>query len=120
LRFAVPAGAAAAGATFVAYYLARADGGSSLDTDQTTAAVTLFAIALWVLAIVARPYTWWRVGLVALMALLFVLVLALPFGRDFFDLHPDDTHLGIGLASAAIAAVVLEIAWRVLATKDSR
>src|SRR5262249_3165858 len=103
--------------------LARADGVSPLAADQTTAAVTLFAVALWVLTIVARPYTWWKIGLIALMAALFALVLAVPFGRDFFDLHPDDvTHLAIGVGCAAAASVLLEIAWFVLSrtSQDDR
>jgi hypothetical protein len=29
------------------------------------------------------------------------------------------THIGIGLGSAAIAAVVLEIAWRLLSARES-
>ena len=33
---------------------------------------------MWVLAIIARPYTWWRIGLVAAMGAGFLLVLAVP------------------------------------------
>jgi cation-transporting ATPase E len=110
LWFAVPAGLAAAGATFAAYYLARADGKTSLDTDQTTATITLFTFGLFVLLLVARPWTWWRIGLVAAMAGCFLLVLAVPFGRRFFDLHPRDPgHILIGLAIAAGAALLLAV-----------
>jgi cation-transporting ATPase E len=35
--------------------------------DRGTATLTLFLAAAWALALVARPYTWWRVTLVAAM-----------------------------------------------------
>ncbi len=39
-------------------------------TRETSAAtLTLFLISMWVLAIIARPYTWWRIVLVLAMGL---------------------------------------------------
>ncbi|MEO6088493.1 MAG: HAD-IC family P-type ATPase, partial [Umezawaea sp.] len=53
LRVAVPVGAVAAVATFAAYWMSRAvDSGTTQAQDGTTAVITLFAIALWVLVIV--------------------------------------------------------------------
>src|SRR6185312_16236800 len=48
-------------------------------------------------ALVARPYTWWRVALVAAMAAGMVLALTIPVSRAFFDLRDP------GLASDLIA-----------------
>ena len=87
LRFAVPAGIACAAATFSAYIIARLTPGSSLVADRTTAVITLSATALWVLALVARPYTWWRIALVAAIAGGIVLALTIPVSRTFFDLR---------------------------------
>jgi cation-transporting ATPase E len=106
LRFAVPAGVLCAAATFVAYCLARSSGTTALAADQSTAAVALFLVTLWALVLVARPYTWWRVGLVALMGLLFVVTVAVPFTREFFALGFANTAndlvaLACGLAGAA-------------------
>ena len=56
--------------------------GAGLVADRTTAVITLAAVALWVLALVARPYTWWRITLVAAMAAGF-----LPRSRATLDTH---------------------------------
>ena len=110
LRFAIPAGIACAAATFSAYLIARLAPGGTLVTDRTTAVITLAATALWVLALVARPYTWWRIALVAAMAAGMVLALTIPVSRTFFDLHDLDlaTDL-IALAIAACAGTVLTV-----------
>jgi magnesium-transporting ATPase (P-type) len=102
LRFALPAGIACAAATFSAYLIARLTPGSSLVADRTTAVITLSATALWVLALVARPYTWWRIALVAAMAAGMVLALTIPVSRTFFDLR--DLNLATDLIALAIAA----------------
>ena len=61
-----------------------------------------------VLALIARPYTWWRAGLVAAMVAGFVLVAVLPTARRFFALdYGDWTNDAIAVAIAAVAAVAL-------------
>ncbi len=102
LRFAIPAGIACAAATFSAYIIARLTPGGSLVADRTTAVITLSATALWVLALAARPYTWWRIALVAAMAAGMVLALTIPVSRTFFDLR--DLNLTTDLIALAIAA----------------
>ncbi|HYA51525.1 MAG TPA: HAD-IC family P-type ATPase [Streptosporangiaceae bacterium] len=102
LRFAIPAGIACAAATFSAYVIARLTPGGTLVADRTTAVITLSATALWVLALVARPYTWWRIALVAAMAAGMVLALTIPLSRTFFDLR--DLNLATDLIALAIAA----------------
>jgi cation-transporting P-type ATPase E len=110
LRFAVPSGIACAAATFSAYLVARLTPGTSLVADRTTAVVTLSAITLWVLALVARPYTWWRIALVAAMAAAMLLALALPVSRAFFELRSYDPSLDlVALLIAGCAAAVLTV-----------
>jgi cation-transporting P-type ATPase E len=110
LRFAVPAGIACAAATFAAYLIARLTPGSSLAADRTTAVITLSATALWVLALVARPYTWWRIALVAAMAAGMLLALTVGVSRTFFDLHRYDLATDVaGLAIAACAGAALTV-----------
>ncbi|NED83340.1 hypothetical protein G3I76_25025, partial [Streptomyces sp. SID11233] len=65
---------------------AHYSGHGALDAETSVATLTLFLISLWVLAIVARPYTWWRVLLVAVMGFGFLLVLTVPWLQDFFAL----------------------------------
>ena len=113
LRFAVPAGLLAAAATLGAYWPARASGTTSLPADRATAALALFLVAMWALALVARPYTWWRVALLTAMALAFVLTAAIPWPRTFFALTFANTINDLvavaigGTASAALTIVTL-------------
>ncbi|MEU1277266.1 HAD-IC family P-type ATPase [Streptomyces sp. NPDC005805] len=115
MRYAVPAGVIAAAATFATYLLARShySGTGALDAETSAATLCLFLVSLWVLAIVARPYTWWRIGLVATMAGAFLLVLVVPWLQEFFALKLVGTVMPwAAVAIAATAAAVLEIAWR--------
>ena len=110
LQFAIPSGIACAAATFSAYLLARLTPGSNLIADRTTAVITLSATALWVLALVARPYTWWRITLVAAMAAGMVLALTIPASRTFFELRQHELASDlIGLGIAACAGVLLTV-----------
>ncbi|MFF0728681.1 cation-translocating P-type ATPase [Streptomyces sp. NPDC004134] len=115
MRYAIPAGLIAGTATFVTYMLARShySGPGALDAETSAATLTLFLIAMWVLVIVARPYTWWRVGLVGTMALGFVMVLVTPWLQKFFALKLVGTEMpwtAVGIA--VVSAVLLEFAWR--------
>lgn len=115
MRYALPGGVVAALATFVMYLIARHyyTGPGSLDAETSAATLTLFLISMWVLAIIARPYTWWRLGLVASMGLCFALVLMVPGLQHFFALKlvgAPMPWLAVGIA--AMAAVVLEFLWK--------
>jgi cation-transporting ATPase E len=112
---AVPAGIIVSVATFVSYLLAyQGAGASSSEQTQatTTALITLIATSLWVVAIVARPYAWWKAGLVALMVVLSTLMFAIPFTQRLFALDPGDTGRTLtAFACAAVGIVLIEIAW---------
>jgi cation-transporting ATPase E len=112
LRFAVPAGALAATATSVAYLFARSVYDDNLDAETSAATLALFLTALWALAIIARPYTWWRILLVLTMAVSFAVVLVVPALQEFFQLK----LVGVAapwtaVACAAVAGLVLEFVW---------
>ncbi|MEZ0159180.1 MULTISPECIES: cation-translocating P-type ATPase [Streptomyces althioticus group] len=115
MRYAVPGGVLAALATFATYLLARShySGAGALGAETSVATLTLFLISIWVLAIIARPYTWWRVALVAAMAGAFLLVLAVPWLQDFFALRlVGMTMPWLAVGIAAVTAAVLEFLWR--------
>ncbi len=113
LRFAGPAGAVAAVATFSGYAVARDQPGVGLDESRTTATLVLFFVALWVLGILARPYTPFRRFLVGSMVAAFVLALAIPGIRHFFALAlPPVVVLLAGVGVAGIACAALEFGWR--------
>lgn len=111
LRFAIPAGVIVATATFAAYLVARRD--LPLDQARTVAVITLFTVALWVLAILCRPLRTWKVALVASMAAAFVGVLAIPALRDYFALPlPGARDIMAAVGFGAVAAVLIEVSWR--------
>ncbi|MFD9390410.1 HAD-IC family P-type ATPase [Streptomyces sp. NPDC060000] len=115
MRYSVPGGVVAGVATFVTYLIARHDytGAGSLEAETSAATLTLFLISMWVLAIIARPYTWWRILLVASMGGAFLLVLVVPWLQDFFALKLVGTAMPwIAVGVAAVAAVALEFSWK--------
>ncbi|MFJ6385453.1 HAD-IC family P-type ATPase [Kitasatospora sp. NPDC092039] len=112
LRLAIPGGAIAGTGTFVAYTLARTDHATDLTADTSVATLTLFLIAIWVLAIVARPYNWWRLLLIGSMGGAFALVLLVPPLKTFFDLSLVGFRDPLtGVAIAVVCGIALEVAW---------
>ncbi|WP_406191414.1 cation-translocating P-type ATPase [Streptomyces griseus] len=115
MRYAIPSGVIAAASTFATYLVARHhySGEGALEAETSAATLTLFLVSMWVLAIIARPYTWWRIGLVAAMGLGFLIVLVVPWLQDFFALKLVGTTMpwtAVGIAVAA--ATLLEFTWR--------
>ncbi|MEU9150066.1 cation-translocating P-type ATPase [Streptomyces sp. NPDC048417] len=115
MRYSIPGGVLAGVATFVTYLLARHyyTGPGSLDAETSAATLTLFLISMWVLAIIARPYTWWRVALVVSMGVAFVFVLAVPALQSFFALKLVGVVMpwtAVGIA--VVGSALLEFSWR--------
>ncbi|MFE5327644.1 HAD-IC family P-type ATPase [Embleya sp. NPDC056575] len=113
LRYSGPSGVIAGTATFTAYLLARSHYGATDATrtaETSIATLTLFLVGLWVLAIIARPYTWWRIALVLVMGAGFALVLTVPWLQRFFELKLVGTQMpwtAVGLA--VVAGLLLEV-----------
>ncbi|MBV1945823.1 HAD-IC family P-type ATPase [Streptomyces sp. BV129] len=115
MRYSIPGGLLAGVATFVTYLLARHHytGADALAAETSAATLTLFLISMWVLAIIARPYTWWRLALVAAMGGAFLLVLTVPWLQDFFALRlVGNTMPWAAVGVAVVAAAALEVVWR--------
>ncbi|MFJ9962857.1 HAD-IC family P-type ATPase [Streptomyces avermitilis] len=115
MRYSIPGGVLAAVATFVCYLIARHyyTGPGALDAETSAATLTLFLISMWVLAIIARPYTWWRICLVAAMGGAFLLVLVVPSLQRFFALKlVGVTMPWLAVGIAAVAAATLEFLWK--------
>ncbi|MFF6985327.1 HAD-IC family P-type ATPase [Streptomyces sp. NPDC010273] len=117
MRYSIPGGVIAGAATFVTYLIARHHyvGKGSLAAETSAATLTLFLISMWVLAIIARPYTWWRIALVASMGAAFVVVLIVPWLQHFFALKlVGVTMPWIAVGISVVAGVVLEVVWRLV------
>jgi cation-transporting ATPase E len=115
LWFTVPAGVAIGSATLAAYEASLQITDLPVDQARTLATVTLLALGLVVLAVTSRPLRPWKVGLVALMALSYVVVFVVPFLRNFFELqlfwssawwYSAAAVVGAGLAVIAIPRLI--------------
>ena len=93
---ALPSGLVVGIATFTSYLLAyqgRASTGLEQTQASTAALITLLVSALWVLAVVARPYEWWRVALVAASRPgVHVIFFSIPLAREKFMLDPSNVR----------------------------
>jgi cation-transporting ATPase E len=68
--------------------------------------------AIWVLAVVARPYQWWRIALVAGAAVGYLVIFALPIAREKFMLDPSNSAVtGRAVMIGLVAAVLIEVSW---------
>ncbi|MBI3217541.1 MAG: cation-translocating P-type ATPase [Mycobacterium sp.] len=112
---ALPSGLVIGIATFVSYLLAY-EGHDAPVPEQnqasTAALITLLMGALWVLATVARPYQWWRIALVAVSALAYVVIFAIPLARQKFMLDVSNTPAVLtALVIGLVAAAAIEALW---------
>lgn len=115
MRTAIPAGVIVAVACLVSYALAYPGAGASQveRTQASTAALlTLTAIALWVLALVARPFALWKAALVAVMVAGATLMFTLPLTQELFLLDPSNTEqMTVAALCAAVGIGLVEVAW---------
>ncbi|MBO0680295.1 cation-translocating P-type ATPase [Mycolicibacterium sp. S2-37] len=112
---ALPSGVVVGAATFVSYLVAY-QGRAATETEQvqasTAALITLLVSAVWVLAVVARPYEWWRVALVAGSALAYLVIFSIPAAQRLFILDPTNvTVTSIALGIGVLGAVLIEALW---------
>jgi cation-transporting ATPase E len=112
---ALPAGLVVGAATF-ASYLAAYQGREATAQEQTQAStaalITLLVTALWVLAVVARPYEWWRVALVGVSALAYVVIFSIPLAQKTFMLDSSNLEVtSIALVIGILGAIVIEVSW---------
>jgi cation-transporting ATPase E len=118
LRFSIPAGVIAGSATLAAYEAALHVADLELDQARTLATVTLLAIGLVVLAVTSRPLVAWKLGLVAAMALGYVVVFLVPFLRNYFLLEVFwDTAWWYSVAAVAVAGSLIVAIPRVMGSK---
>jgi cation-transporting ATPase E len=118
LRFAVPAGAIVAAATFAAYCLARA-AGLPLVQQRTAATLVTLILSLCVLVRLAIPLTWRRILLVGGAVAGFLLLFPVPAVRGFYALELPHTGLWVTLLVAALGAAALA-GWWVLSRHVTR
>jgi cation-transporting P-type ATPase E len=118
MRFAVPAGVVSSIATFTAYLMARLEHVPPSER-RTAATVAALVVALWILAVLARPFRVWKAALVASMAGLAALAFVVPVAQDFFALDIGTVQLVQALVIGAGGAVLIEIIGHVAKTEPT-
>jgi cation-transporting ATPase E len=116
LAFAVPAGVAAAGAALASYALVRGGPGPAA---RTAAMLAVFAVGLWVLALVAGRPSPGRVVLVAAMAAGLVPLFAFPLARRVLALQLPSAAALATEAVVVLAAVAALTVWRRVSSRTA-
>lgn len=123
-RFSLPAGLATGVGILSAYLLSRHAFDASLTEARSVTAATVVTAGLAIVMALEDEPGKRRLavgGLCALMALSYVLVAAIPAGRDFFDLADPTGGMAAAWAiGSAISLVLLVIALRVVRLLDAR
>ncbi|TMK63010.1 MAG: HAD family hydrolase, partial [Actinobacteria bacterium] len=78
LQFTIPAGIVAAAAVISTYGITRYGEDLTVREARTATTLVLIAVGLWVLAILARPFTVWRTSLLGAMVLAVGVILVIP------------------------------------------
>lgn len=109
LRFSIPAGLVAAGATLAAYSMARSSfGGADLEQARTSATMTLTLIGIWILYRLIRPLDRIEAGLLAALTGATALALIPSPWSDFYELslpNPRTVLVLLGMLAAMIAVL---------------
>nr|NLI50174.1 HAD-IC family P-type ATPase [Propionibacterium sp.] len=114
LRLGLPAGLVIAAASFTTYALLRSQAVDAQGATQasTAALAALIVSATWVLAVVARPYQWWKIGLIVLSLAAYALIFTLPFTQALFVLDSSNVaFMETGLLIGAVGAAAIEGLW---------
>lgn len=111
LQLAVPCGLICGSGVLVVFGILH-ERGEELQAS-TGATLTLIVMALWLLAILARPWNWWRLALVGVMAFGAVLAVGIPTARDFFALEwPAGPTAQLVVVVGLVGAALIELVYR--------
>ncbi|MBV8986214.1 MAG: HAD-IC family P-type ATPase [Acidimicrobiia bacterium] len=114
LRFSIPCGLIAGGATLIAYFVAD-DVGLSLYEQRTMALIVLLACGIWILSLLSRPLNRAKGGIVALMCAGAGGALFIGPIRSFFAIHLPPAAQAVELTVIILSAgFLLEVAYRML------
>jgi cation-transporting P-type ATPase E len=114
LRFAVPTGLIIGAGSYGGYAAARwLEPGSGVAGARTVATVVVLIVALWTVGILARPLVAWKLGLIAGLVGVVLLVLVVPpLGQGIVLLEVTPPAVALGAAIGAVAVLLVEVADR--------
>ena len=134
LTHAVPNGIIVGLVTFITFVLVNPGGSDGprlgIEADHVPPAVAqastatlmaLIATAFYVLVVVARPYTWWKIALLVVSALAYVVIFTWHQTQEWFNL--DSSNWGnnaVGLGLAVVGMVAIEVVNRLIPDSSPR
>lgn len=124
LSLALPSGLMVGGIS-VAMWIAIYPGGDAPELERaeagTAVLLALIIMGLWVLGIVARPLVWWKVLMLVVCVLGYVVIFTVPFIRDLVLLEPGNTSLmALGGVVGLCGAAAIEVVHRVLKRRNAQ
>lgn len=115
MQLGIPSGLIVALTTFVTYWLVHSPDDTSNATQQQATTATLAAmilVATWVLAIVARPYQWWKIGLIGMSLVAYTIIFCLPLTQQLFFLDvSNQSMMATALFTGIIGVLLVETVW---------
>ena len=115
VRFAIPSGIVLGLCSWTAYSVAREASGVELDEARTLATCVLVALAIYVLGLLCRPLSAYRLVLLASMIGGYLVALFWEPAQTFFALDlPPSSQWGLGVGCVVVGALLLEIGPRLL------
>ncbi|MDO5094636.1 MAG: HAD-IC family P-type ATPase, partial [Propionibacteriaceae bacterium] len=121
LALALPSGIVVGLVAIVTYVATRGFGEVSATIQAQASTATLAALIItvtWVLAVVARPWVTWRLGLVVFAYAFYAAMFLLPWSRQLLSL--DLTNAGtmlFGLIAGLVGAACIEATWWLTAAR---
>ncbi|QJC22741.1 HAD-IC family P-type ATPase [Arcanobacterium buesumense] len=113
LWFAVPAGVVVGTCSFVTFWVTTGgDFGDMYVTGSTAALIALIIPSTWVLACVARPWSWWKMCLVVLSLVGYGVIFTWPVTQHVFMLDSSNrAMMWQAVLIGLIGAGVIELLW---------
>ena len=123
-RLALPSGLIVGMLTFGFWLWAYpgADAAPEVEGAASTATlVVLIVSALWVLAVVARPYEPWKIALLATAGGAYAVIFLVRPIASILHLHPVPTGMGVAaVLTGMVGAVLVETVWQVNRKREDR
>ncbi|WP_124054418.1 HAD-IC family P-type ATPase [Arcanobacterium ihumii] len=120
LWFAVPAGIIVAISSFVTYLVVSGGQVSPDHVQESTAALAALIIpSSWVVALIARPWNWWKSLLVFLPLVAYGVIFTWKFTQRLFLLDSSNLQMMlIAVGIGVIGAISIEVLWRFVTQRE--
>lgn len=112
MRFSVPAGIIVGLSSFVTYlWASNWHVPRDHDLQSSAALLALIIASSWVLAVVARPWRWWKIALITMPIIGYGIIFTWPVTVDMFTLPSDPAMMIKAAICGLVGAAGVELTW---------